>query len=407
MAGKDRTTPGAVKRPAATSGVNGSGDPLDAILNGAPAEEAPRPRRGKVVDRAAREDLWDRLNVQAWGYDFFALVRRIEAMHPDDPGFGASARASEDSVRFAQEPSLAFPPSRIAQFHFPRSNAPARLFVHFMGLLGPMGPMPLHITEYALQRELHHKDRTLARFLDVFNHRMISLFYRAWAASQMPATYDRAAPPLAGDDLSDAERERTLTFDGDKYATYVGALFGLGSEEVRYRDAVPDVAKLHFAGRLGGNARGPEGLCAILKSFFKVDVAIEEFAGRWMDLPDQYWCRLGAPGPASTLGTLGGGMVVAGTRVWDCQGMFRIRVGPMALKDYERLLPGSPSAKRLDAWIRNYVGDEFSWEAVLVLKADEVPRTQLGKGAKLGWTSWVRSGDNTEDRDDLVIRSPR
>lgn len=359
------------------------------------------------MDRAQREDLWDRLNVQAWGYDFFALVRRIEALHGNEPGFGISSRASEDPVRFAQEPSLAFPPSRIAQFHFPRSNAPARLFVNFMGMLGPMGPLPLHLTEYAYQRELHHKDRTFARFLDIFNHRMVSLFYRAWAASQMPATYDRAGPPVAGDNLNESERERLLTLDGDRYATYIGALFGLGSEDVRYRDAVPDVGKLHFAGRLSGNARGPEGLCAILRSYFGVEASVEEFAGRWMELSEQYWCRLGSGGLSSMLGTQGEGMSVAGTRVWDCQGMFRIRLGPMSLRDYERLLPGSASATRLDAWIRNYIGDEFSWEAVLVLRAEEVPGTQLGKGSKLGWTSWVRSQDNTEDRDELVIRSPR
>lgn len=411
MAGQDRTTPGAVKPAGVATAANGSEDPLEAMLRASDAKAADKPReRPRVerrVDRAQREDLWDKLNVQAWGYDFFALVRRIEAMHGDEPGFGISGRASEDPVRFAQEPSLAFPPCRISQFHFPRSNAPARLFVNFMGMLGPMGPLPLHLTEHAYQRERHHKDRTLSRFLDIFNHRMVSLFYRAWAASQMPATYDRAGPAVAGEHLTEAERERLLTLDGDRYATYVGALFGLGSEEVRYRDAVPDVGKLHFSGRLAGNARGPEGLCAILSSFFGVGASMEEFAGRWMELPNQYWCSLGSGGSASSLGTLGGGMAVAGSRVWDCQGMFRIRLGAMSLRDYERLLPGTPSAKRLDSWIRNFVGDEFSWEAVLVLKAEEVPKTQLGKGAKLGWTSWVRSQDNAEDRDELVIRSPR
>lgn len=440
MAGQDRTTPGAVKSlpkgHGTGAGFNGSADPLESLLSGGTPSDsdasAPgggegegghgqgrRARIDRPIDRASREDLFDRLNVQAWGHDFFALVRRIEALHPEEPGFGASARASEDPVRFAQEATMAFPPSRIAQFTFPRNNAPARLFVHFMGMLGPMGPLPLHLTEHALQRELHHKDKTFARFLDIFNHRMVSLFYRAWAASQMPATYDRAGAGVAGDSLSNADRERVLTFDGDAYAVYVGSLFGLGDDEMRYRDAVPDVAKLHFAGRLGGNARGPEGLCSILEKFFGVYASVEEFAGRWMELPEQYWCSIGDGGVgdggmggrggsmSSMLGTQGGGMSVAGRRVWDCQGMFRIRLGAMTYKDYERLLPGTPSAKRLDSWIRNYLGDEFSWEAVLVLRADEVPTSRLGGGTRLGWTSWVRSEANTEDRDDLVVRSPR
>jgi type VI secretion system protein ImpH len=365
------------------------------------------PTSERITDRARVEDLWDRLNVQAWGYDFFALVRRIEALHADCPGFGRSARASEDPLRFAQEPQLAFPPSATTQFHFPRSNAPARLFQQFMGLLGPMGPMPLHITEYALHRELHHKDRTLARFLDIFNHRMVSLFYRAWAASQMPASFDRAAASVSGESLSPAERERILAHDGDRYAVYIGSLIGLAMDEVRYRDPVPDVAKLHFAGRLAGYSHGPEGLAAILRQFFGVEASVEEFVGQWVDLPEQYWCRLGTNRASSTIGMAAEAMTVAGRKVWDVQGKFRVRLGPMSLADYERLLPGTPSARRLDAWIRNYVGDEFSWEAALILRAHEVPMTRLGHAGRLGWTTWVCSGEVEEDREDLVIHSPR
>lgn len=378
------------------------------MLRADPEPEAPaRGSAARRIDRAAREDLWDRLNVQAWGYNFFALARRIEALYPESPGFGATSRSSDDPVRFAQEPTLAFPPCTVSQFQFPKSTSPARLFVHFMGLLGPMGPLPLHLTEHALQRELHFKDRTFSRFLDVFNHRMVSLFYRAWAASQMPASYDRALPVENADELDDTTREHYLANDGDRYAVYIGSLFGLGGEETRLRDAAPDSGKLHFAGRFATPGRGPEGLRAILSSYFGVEVTIEEFAGRWLDLPEDYWCRLGMAGEASTLGTQSGGMIVAGTRVWDCQGMFRIRLGPMSLADYERLLPGGRSPRRLDAWIRNYLGDEFSWEAVLVLRAADVPQTRLGAGARLGWTTWVRTGENTEDRDELVIRSPR
>ncbi|MDX2132083.1 MAG: type VI secretion system baseplate subunit TssG [Planctomycetota bacterium] len=414
MGRQGRTTPGPLgagtggRSPGAPGpGANGAPDPLEELLRAEPEPEHAPAETRRPIDRAEREDLWDRLNVRAWGHDFFALARRIEALHPEFPGFGASSRASDDPVRFAQEPTLAFPPCTVSQFHFPKSTAPARLFVHFLGLLGPMGPLPLHFTEHALQRELHFKDRTFSRFLDVFNHRMVSLFYRSWAASQMPASYDRALPVENADELDDATRDRYLAGDADRYAVYVGSLFGLGGEETRLRDAVPDIGKLHFSGRLATPGRGPEGLCAILSKYFGVEVEVEEFAGRWLDLPEQYWCRLGAPGPSSTLGTTSGGMIVAGNRVWDCQGMFRIRLGPMSLADYQRLLPDGRAARRLDAWIRNYLGDEFSWEAVLALKASEVPPTRLGGDARLGWTTWVRCGENTEDRDELVIRSTR
>jgi type VI secretion system protein ImpH len=425
LARQDRTAPGAVKpAPAGGSGgANGSG--------GAPAaaRAARRPSPAdKPVDHASIEALWDRLNVEPWSHDFFALVRRIEALRHDAPGFGASFRASEDPLRFCQEPSLAFPPCNVAQFNFPRGASPMRLFVNFMGLLGPMGPMPLHLTEFIYQRILHHRDRTLARFLDVFHHRMIGLFYRAWAASQMPASFDRAA--VVGDacNLTELERQRLINADRSRYSIYVGAPCGLGMDEVRHRDAVPDTAKLHFAGRLAAATKGPEGLGGILSTYLGVDAQVEEFAGRWVDLPSHDFCRLGSGAPSSSLGTLGGGGAVCGSRVWECQGAFRVRLGPMSYREYERLLPmalpeyqrdvwephrtpravsppGATTANRLDAWIRNYIGDEFEWEAVLMLRAREVPRTQLGKGARLGWTTWIMSENSPEDRGDLAIRS--
>ncbi len=410
MAGEHRTATGSVSNGAA----NGAVDPLEAILAAAGEPVAARPPArvkhfSREIDHAKREAVWDALNIEPWSSDFFALVRRIEALYHDQAGFGRSARASEDPVRFNQHPLMSFPSCTVSEFQFPRANSPARLFVNFMGLLGPMGPLPLHLTEYAYQRELQARDRTLSRFLDVFNHRMIGLFYRAWASSQMAASFDRAPTGLPAGTPTDAERQRLLSEDQDRYSTYIGSFIGLGDESMRYRDAAPDVAKLHFSGRLAIATRGPEGLGAILGSYLCVEVHIEEFAGRWMDLPEQYRCSLGSK--VASLGTLSGGGAVAGSKVWDAQGAFRIRLGPMTMARYRTLLPGSLSAQRLDAWIRNYVGDEFYWEVSLVLKASEVPVAKLGgdpaNGARLGWTSWVTTSGSEEDRSDLMLRSPR
>ncbi|MFA6044309.1 MAG: type VI secretion system baseplate subunit TssG [Phycisphaerales bacterium] len=411
MAGEYRTTTGSVA-PAPNGAVHD--DPLDAILAAA-GETTPTPDLHRPVaptrepNYEAREALWDKLNVEPWSCDFYALVRRIEALHQDQPGFGYSSRASEDPVRFGQKASMAFPPCTVSEFQFPRGNAPARLFVNFMGMLGPMGPLPLHITEYAYQREEQQRDRTLASFVNVFNHRMVGLFYRAWAASQMTASFDRSPRQVPAEQMGDAERTQVLAADQDRYATYIGSFFGMGTQAMRYRDAAPDAAKLHFAGRLSMATRGPEGLRAILATYLGVEVEIEEFAGRWVELPEQYRCKLGGVG--ASLGTLSGGGAVAGTKVWDAQGAFRIRLGPMSLKRYQSLLPGSLSARRLDAWIRNYLGDEFYWEVSLILKASEVPVARLGgnpaAGARMGWTSWVTTAGSEEDRCDLMLRSKR
>jgi len=362
----------------------------------------------RPIDYAAREAFWEAMKEEPWSFNFFAAVRRIEAMYSDLRGFGRTQTVGEDPLRFSQEPSLAFAPCTLSEFRYATEKAPQRLFVHFMGLLGPNGPLPLHLTEYARERERIHKDPTFARFLDVFNHRAVSLFYRAWAASQMPASFDRWEVPLSGK-VSPAEREQQLGRDTNKYSLYVGSLFGIGMDSLRHRDSVPDVAKLHYAGRLASHQKSPEGLLAIIAQYFKLPASIEEFTGRWVDVPNSYWCSLGAVPKAGrgcvTLGSADGGGAMAGTKAFDCTGAFRLLLGPMSFANYERLLPGTDAEKRLATWIRNYVGDEFWWDAVLILRKEEVPSTFLGKGARLGWTSWVQSKKATEDRADLALRS--
>jgi type VI secretion system protein ImpH len=418
IGGQPPAAPTPKEEPRAPAAIDSgaTADELDAVLraNGESATDAPARHRRSMTsaDYTAKQVFLDALEMEPWNFDFFQTVRRMNALTPDMPGVGQSARVGEDPVRFCQEPMLAFPPNTLSKFEgtHVRGDAqiPARLYVCFMGLLGPHGPLPLHLTEYAHERELHVKDRTFSRFLDLFNHRLVSLFYRAWAVNQMPASFDRSmgAAGIDQSDLKFDEREEALIEDQDRFATYIGALFGLGMESLRLRDSVPDLSKLFFAGRLAAAAPGPEGLRAILSDFFGVPVLIDEFAGHWLELPKDCHCRLGgSPGSDPAAGSLGRGGAVAGARVWDCQGKFRIRVGPMSLEKYRSLLPGTQSAKRLESWIRNFVGDEFAWEAVLILEKEQVPRTQLGKGARLGWTTWTYGGKCPEDRADLSLRS--
>ncbi len=360
-----------------------------------PAAPAPSPKPPAPAPQPAPRiaDLGDPLPAslpaqhEFYAPDFFHLCRLLETAYPDMPRLGTSVLPAEDMVRFSQEPSLAFPPVTIPRFKARGEARAGRVFVNFMGLLGPHGPLPLHFTEYARDRERNAGDSTLVRFFDIFNHRMISLFYRAWAVNQMPASADRPS--------------------GDRYVTYVGSLFGLGMQSLTRRDALPDSAKLHYAGRLAHGTRNAEGLEAVIRGYFGVPSRVVEFIGRWLDLPDQYWCRLGARSDSARLG-IG---AVAGHRVWDVQSCIRIRLGPMDLKDYCRLLPGGESHKRLVAWVRNYAGLELDFEVQLVLKQSQVPLVRLGgdraTGSRLGWTTWLRTGPMDRDGDDLVTTGDR
>jgi type VI secretion system protein ImpH len=165
------------------------------------------------------------------------------------------------------------------------------------------------------------------------------------------------------------------------------------------RDAVPDLAKFHYAGRLVGQTRNPEGLQAILGDFFKLPATVETFVGHWLPLSETSRCRLGETPATGLLGQT----AVIGERVWDCQHRFRIVLGPMKLEEFQRLLPGTESLRRLVAWVRNYVGDELLWDVNLILKKEEVPPLVLGEGSQLGWTTWLTGQPPVRDADDLKL----
>jgi len=251
--------------------------------------------------------------------------------------------------------------------------------VSFLGLLGPNGPLPLHLTEYARDRLRNHSDPTLVRFLDIFHHRLLSLFYRAWARSQPSVSLDRPQE--------------------DSFGHYLGAFGGLGMDSLRGRDSVPDYAKIAFTGLFARQVRNAEALEVMLASFFRVSVRIEQCIGHWLPLPHDAQTRLGRREATAQLGV----SAVAGESMWDVQSKFRVVLGPLSLKDHARFLPGKPSLQRLADWIRNYFGYEYDWDLRLILKAEEVPGLTLGGGASLGWTSWLGTRQGGTDAGDLQL----
>jgi type VI secretion system protein ImpH len=336
-----------------------------------------KPERAETVRQLV--DLLSRAPEQ---FDFFQVMRRLEGLTSDGPGqprFGAAVRPADEPIRLGQHPSLAFAPREIHGVESGLQGGPPRLNVNFFGLLGPNGPLPLHLTEYVRDRVRNAGDPTMGRFLDVFHHRMLMLFYRAWASAQ----------PTVGHDLPDSS----------PFMRYVGALVGLGFPSLRDRDAFPDLAKLFYAGRFSAQNRNAEGLGAVIGDFFQMPTCIECFVGDWLDLPLEYRWRLGKPGAAGLLGistTLGG-------HVWSRQQKFRIALGPLDRGQFQRMLPGGVSLDKLTALVRNYSGDELRWDLRLFLEDQVDEPWSLGR-AGLGWTAWLgRPGRGRTRREDLIL----
>lgn len=310
-------------------------------------------------------------------FDLFHAMRLVECAYADKPRLGRSARASDDPVRVGQTPSLDFAPATISAFE--PGKVAFRLQQRAVGLFGPNGVLPSHLTEYAMERKIHHHDETFARFVDVFHHRMLCLLYRAWADVQPTVHYDRP--------------------DSDRFGKYVASLFGIGVDSLRHRDPMPDRAKLYFAGLFACQTKHPDALTAIVADFFRLDVGVEEYIGEWMKISVTEQSRLGVSPRIASLGE----SAVLGERVWGCQHKFRLILGPMTLIQYLDLLPGRRALQELTAIVRNYIGNELVWDVNLVLKSEEIPFLQLNGTVQLGWTTWLGERKGRGDARDLRV----
>ena len=159
------------------------------------------------------------------------------------------------------------------------------------------------------------------------------------------------------------------------------------------------MAKFFHVGALIRQTRNAEGLRAILRHFFRVPVEIEQFVGHWMALGVPERTRLGRDG--AVLGVA----AVVGSRVWDRQHKFRLRLGPLTFADYEDFLPGGIRLRKLVDWVRLYVNFEFDWDVRLLLQKEEVPPMRLGQGRRLGWTTWLGRRPEDRDADDLCLNA--
>jgi type VI secretion system protein ImpH len=328
--------------------------------------------------RALRE-----LENQPWSFDFHSAMRSIDCAFPDRPLLGQALHPSEEPVRLGQDPSMAFAPAPVSGFRPPAGDRPGRLRVAFLGLFGSNGPLPLHLTEHARDRIRGVGDRTFAGFVDLFHHRMLALFHRAWAASQ----------PTVGQDRPET----------NPFARYLGSLCGLGTPGVLGRDGIPDHAKLQFVSRLMNPTRNAEGLAAMIGAYFGLPVKLDEFVGDWLTLPAENRWKLGYSSEVSALGATS----IVGRRVYQRSQKFRVVFGPLGRADFQDLLPGSRRLEALAHLVRAYVGDELAWDVRLVLAPEERHQLALGKGSRLGYDAWLggnhAAGVGVED---LIVEPP-
>lgn len=329
----------------------------------------------------ARASVAEGLFAEAHRFDFYQAVRLLEVMFPHRKRTGEAGDPDTDVVRFRSRVAFDFPPSDIDSLTRNGGGSPAEMLVNFMGLAGAQGPLPAAVTELVYRRA-RQNDPSFRDFLDIFNHRLVSLMYQARKKFRVAL--------------------HTGTPDRHGFAGLLRALVGLGTPGVSDRMAVADRSLVRYAGQLSRAPRSMVGLTGILGHYFKVPVALTPFQGKWLYLDESQTTRLGRRGQNSVLGK----NVVTGRRVWDQAAGAELSLGPLSRDEFDQFLPNGGAHDELTAITRFYAGEEIDFRARLTLKASEVPTLRLGKagGALVGHTSWLYRKAPERDDSQVAVR---
>jgi len=332
-------------------------------------------------DRPELANLRKMLDEEPFRVHFFQAVRLLQKMERDLKPVGYFITPQGETIRFAARTSLAFPPSEIHDLQR-AENGQTTMTVEFMGLCAAISVMPAPYTEFLLART-KQKDYAMEDFLNIFNHRMISFFYRGWEKYRFFIEYERAGE--------------------DRLSARLLDLLGLGTEGMRGRGGIPDEAYLNYVALLARHVRSAASLRQILEDYFGVDVHIQQFAGAWRKLSSEnQTCFSGFGGPSERLGV----GVVAGDEVWDHHGRIRIALGPMPFEQYLKFLPGQDAYRELVAWLRFYSNGSYETEVQLVLAREDAPSCELGSGGamrpQLGLVSWLKTKPLERDPADAT-----
>lgn len=326
----------------------------------------------------------DRTNA---AFDFFELLRQLE--NEEQQRFGQKGGPDREPARLGQQIRLGFATKDVAEYQEFSDGSPARVVVANLGLLGPEGPMPLHLTRWVLDRLSQRwfagaearqtADTTFVDFVDMLQHRMIALFYRAWA-DHTPAV----------------QVERSV---GGRVRAMLESMAGIGLPGTRNgEDPSLDLVKLRQAAALASQVDAPERLTLFIAEAFGVPVAIKEFVAAWLPIPEALQSRIG-----QAFAVLGNGATV-GKRVFSRQSRIELVIGPVGIKDYLSFLPDGDRYPALKRAIRDLIGEQIDVDLRVVLAKAEVPEPNIGK-VRLGRTSWLARPEEKGDADEMRLRA--
>lgn len=323
------------------------------------------------------QDLFDK----PYSYEFFQAVRVLEKVFPMRKSIGKDALPAEEVVRIRSRIALDSPASEVHQLQHVENDSGSTLemTVNFMGMIGVSGVLPTHYTELAVDR-IRHRDTALWAFLDIFTHRTVSMFFRAWAKYRFPIDYERG---------------------NDDFTKFLFDFCGLGTLGLRGRMDVPDESLLPYAGLISQRPHSVNAVENIVEDYFGIRARIAAFHGQWLKLNGGDLTRVGKQ--KNTLGI----NTIVGSRVWDQQSKFRLKLGPLTIDKFQAFLPVGSGHRSLKSIVDLMVGFELDYDVQLCLDKNQVPKTILTTRAMrrpmLGWTSFLKTLSSEHDDEQLVL----
>lgn len=310
---------------------------------------------------------------------------------------------STEVIRFRTNHALSFSSSEISNIEENNNKDKNKweLSVNFMGLTGSQGVLPYHYTEMVLQR-LKMKDKSLSDFLDLFNHRTISLFYQASNKYKLPIEYERKKlnPPT--------------TRTRDDHSQVLLSLIGLGTKNLENRQYIKDESLFYYSGLLSQQIKTTSGLKQILGHYFNIPVEINEFIGQWQELIEDVRTRLPDKEIPSGQNNCLGRSVMLGRKGWFAQGKINIVLGPLTKEQLTIFSPGTKAIKALNEIVQIYAGMEYDYDFIIKVKRSDIPaKIQLGgkTQAVIGWNTWLSThSDISKDINetlDIKVSSSR
>ena len=313
--------------------------------------------------------------------EFFEAVRQVIAasgITTAGPAIGGDVRPAAEPVRFVAMRGSRHPDAELGMATQGEPGGQVRMEAAFMGLTGPMGVMPDHYTELVVARD-RARDEAFGAFVDLFNHRAISLFYRAWAKYRVPVGFGETKGSLA-----------------DPVSRVLAALAGLtGPGE--------DPRILGAAGLLARRVRSPDALRRTLASLYDVPVEVIELEPRRIRIDPAEQTRLGGRTTASGAYARLAVDAVLGASAVDVAGRFRVKVGPVDRARFDAFFTPAMLHARMVATIRQVAGATADFDIQLILRKEAVPRAATGMSTRLGQTSWLLHGPAEHDRADAVL----